>query len=108
MSHMSSDNILIAAEKQIAAGVIIAWTITIYRQFELLAGKSAPHEFINLLIYKAMTFSDEIQKIDTIRAYHVRFCFIFCCTSPHNSMLNNNLISFSYRAALSTSLKSML
>ncbi|KAI1793071.1 CDF-like metal transporter [Ganoderma leucocontextum] len=54
----------------IAAGVIIAWTRTIYRQFELLAGKSAPHDFIQLLIYKATTFSDEIEKVDTVRAYH--------------------------------------
>lgn len=43
-----------------------------YRQFELLAGKSAPHEFVQLLTYKAVTFSDEIDKIDTVRAYHVR------------------------------------
>lgn len=57
---------------QIAFGVIAAWTRTIYRQFELLAGKSAPHEFLQLLIYKATTFSDEIEKVDTVRAYHVR------------------------------------
>ncbi|EMD42243.1 hypothetical protein CERSUDRAFT_102600 [Gelatoporia subvermispora B] len=54
----------------IAAGVIIAWGSTVYKQFELLAGKSAPHEFMQLLIYKATTFSDEIEKIDTVRAYH--------------------------------------
>ncbi|KAM5535879.1 hypothetical protein V8D89_010497 [Ganoderma adspersum] len=54
----------------IAAGVITAWSRTIYRQFELLAGKSAPHDFVQLLIYKAMTFSDEIEKVDTVRAYH--------------------------------------
>ena len=56
---------------QIALGVIVAWTRTIYTQFELLAGKSAPHEFLQLIIYKATTFSDEIEKIDTVRAYHV-------------------------------------
>ncbi|TFY71809.1 hypothetical protein EVG20_g1196 [Dentipellis fragilis] len=54
----------------IALGVIIAWYRTIYSQFELLAGKSAPHGFLQLIIYKAMTFSDEIDKIDTVRAYH--------------------------------------
>ena len=48
------------------------WGKTIYEQFELLAGKSAPHEFLQLLIYKATTFSDEIEKVDTVRAYHVR------------------------------------
>ena len=62
-------------EIQISAGVIGAWGYTIYRQFELLAGKSAPHDFIKLITYKAMTFNDEIQKIDTIRAYHVRNFF---------------------------------
>ncbi|TDL20904.1 CDF-like metal transporter [Rickenella mellea] len=54
----------------IGAGVIIAWTRTVYKEFELLAGKSAPHDFIQLIIYNAMTFSDEIEKIDTVRAYH--------------------------------------
>ncbi|KAI1793069.1 CDF manganese transporter [Ganoderma leucocontextum] len=55
----------------IALFVIISWGSTIYEQFELLAGKSAPYEFIQLIIYKAITFSDEIEKIDTVRAYHV-------------------------------------
>ncbi|KAI0654462.1 CDF-like metal transporter [Cubamyces menziesii] len=54
----------------IAFGVITAWSRTIYHQFELLAGKSAPHDFLQLLIYKAVTFSDEIEKVDTVRAYH--------------------------------------
>jgi len=54
----------------ISAGIIIAWGRTIYGQFELLAGKSAPHEFLQLLIYKATTFSEEIMKVDTVRAYH--------------------------------------
>ena len=58
--------------EQIAAGVIVAWNRTVYKQFELLAGKSAPHDFLQLLIYKAMTFSDEIDQVDTVRAYHVR------------------------------------
>lgn len=57
---------------QIAFGVILAWSRTIYHQFELLAGKSAPHEFLQLLIYNAVTFSDEIEKVDTVRAYQVR------------------------------------
>ncbi|KAG6817560.1 hypothetical protein H0H87_006937 [Tephrocybe sp. NHM501043] len=51
-------------------GVIVAWGRTIYGEFELLAGKSAPHDFLQLLIYKAATFSEEIVKVDTVRAYH--------------------------------------
>ncbi|KAI0691986.1 CDF-like metal transporter [Cytidiella melzeri] len=54
----------------IAAGVIVAWGHTVYQQFELLAGKSAPHDFVQLLIYKATTFSEEIEQVDTVRAYH--------------------------------------
>ncbi|KAL5494691.1 hypothetical protein ACEPAI_152 [Sanghuangporus weigelae] len=54
----------------IASGVIASWSRTVYKQFELLAGKSAPHDFIKLITYKAMTFSDVIEQIDTIRAYH--------------------------------------
>ena len=57
--------------RQIALGVIIAWGHTVYTQFELLAGKSAPHDFIQLIVYKAMIFSEDIDKIDTVRAYHV-------------------------------------
>ncbi|KII91016.1 hypothetical protein PLICRDRAFT_39610 [Plicaturopsis crispa FD-325 SS-3] len=54
----------------IALGVIVSWGITIYQEFELLAGKSAPHDFIQLIIYKATMFNDDIQGIDTVRAYH--------------------------------------
>lgn len=57
---------------KLAVGVILAWSRTVYKLFELLAGKSAPHEFIQLITYKAATFSDEIEKVDTVRAYHVR------------------------------------
>lgn len=51
----------------------MAWGKTIYGQFELLAGKSAPHGVLQLLTYKSLTFSEEIERIDTVRAYHVSF-----------------------------------
>jgi len=54
----------------IGIGIGTSWGHTIYKEFELLAGKSAPYEFIQLLIYKAATFSNDIEKIDTVRAYH--------------------------------------
>ncbi|KAK7040157.1 hypothetical protein VNI00_009963 [Paramarasmius palmivorus] len=54
----------------IGLGIIVAWGRTIYGQFELLAGKSAPHEMLQLLIYKTATYSEEIQQVDTVRAYH--------------------------------------
>jgi len=54
----------------IASGVIVSWGRTVYSEFELLAGKSTPHDFLQLLIYKCATFTDSIDKIDTVRAYH--------------------------------------
>ncbi|KAG8945935.1 hypothetical protein FRC04_012187 [Tulasnella sp. 424] len=54
----------------IAVGIIGSWLHTLYKEFGYLAGRSAPHEFIQLVIYKAATFSEEIQKVDTVRAYH--------------------------------------
>jgi hypothetical protein len=83
-SDISHFNLLKLICTQIALGVIVAWTRTIHTQFELLAGKSAPHDFLQLIIYKAMTFSDEIEKIDTVRAYHVcRQIFgLWCLIKP--------------------------
>ncbi|TFK26653.1 CDF-like metal transporter [Coprinopsis marcescibilis] len=54
----------------IGLGLIVSWSRTVWDQFELLAGRAAPHEFIQLLIYKAATFSDDIRQLDTVRAYH--------------------------------------
>ncbi|KAJ7754979.1 CDF-like metal transporter [Mycena maculata] len=54
----------------IALGVISSWGRTIYTQFELLAGKSVSRDFLQLLIYNSATFSQEIDKVDTVRAYH--------------------------------------
>lgn len=65
------ENILTYHAAKIALGVILSWTRTVYKQFELLAGKSAPHEFLQLIIYNATTFSNEIGGVDTVRAYHV-------------------------------------
>jgi hypothetical protein len=58
-------------------GVILAWGCTVYCQFELLAGKSTPHEFLQLIIYKATTFSEEIDKIAGIPRAHTPDFFYF-------------------------------
>ncbi|GFZ48702.1 hypothetical protein JCM24511_06451 [Saitozyma sp. JCM 24511] len=50
----------------IAVCIILVWAHTVYEQFTFLAGIAAPVEYQNL----AMTFSDEIQKVDTCRVYH--------------------------------------
>ncbi|KAK7028157.1 hypothetical protein VNI00_014972 [Paramarasmius palmivorus] len=54
----------------ISVVIIISWTRTSIEQFNHLAGAAAPHDFTQLVIYKALTFSDEIKQIDTCRAYH--------------------------------------
>ncbi|KGB76876.2 cation diffusion facilitator 1 [Cryptococcus deuterogattii R265] len=54
----------------IAMVIITVWTRTVYEQFTFLAGITAPPDFINLVTYKAMTFSPSITSVDTVRAYH--------------------------------------
>ncbi|KAH8831648.1 CDF-like metal transporter [Flagelloscypha sp. PMI_526] len=48
----------------------LLWSYRIYREFELLSGKSASHEFIQMITYKALTFDAQVQGVDTVRAYH--------------------------------------
>ena len=58
-----------------------------YHEFEFLAGKSAEKEFLQLIVYKTVTFSDEIEKVDTVRAYHTGpvSCFNSPCYSSNHS-----------------------
>ncbi|KAL8276868.1 hypothetical protein RQP46_010696 [Phenoliferia psychrophenolica] len=44
----------------ISVGLIIVWGMTVYDMFGCLAGRAAPPEFQKLVIYKAMTFADDI------------------------------------------------
>ncbi|KAL0576419.1 hypothetical protein V5O48_005555 [Marasmius crinis-equi] len=50
--------------------ILVSWTITSIEQFSYLAGKAAPHEFTQLVIYQAVTFNREIKQIDNCIAYH--------------------------------------
>ncbi|KAF9072730.1 hypothetical protein BDP27DRAFT_1391263 [Rhodocollybia butyracea] len=54
----------------IASGVTLAWGKTMYDEFGLLAGKSAPDSLLQLLTYKTLTFHEDIEAVDTVRAYH--------------------------------------
>ncbi|KAK1226860.1 hypothetical protein PQX77_010164 [Marasmius sp. AFHP31] len=54
----------------ISVAIVVSWTLTSVEQFGYLAGKAAPHEFTQLVIYKALTFSEEIKQIDNCIAYH--------------------------------------
>ncbi|GAA5877806.1 hypothetical protein JCM8547_002689 [Rhodosporidiobolus lusitaniae] len=50
--------------------LIYTWGNTCASHFKDLAGKSAPKEFINLVTYKAMTYAEQIEKIDSVLVYH--------------------------------------
>lgn len=54
----------------LALVVIGLWARTVYEQFTFLAGIAAPREFVSMVTYKAMTFSEEIKQVDTVRVYH--------------------------------------
>ncbi|OCF38084.1 cation diffusion facilitator 1 [Kwoniella heveanensis CBS 569] len=54
----------------IALAIIFVWCRTAYEQFTFLGGISAPPEFISLVTYKALTFSEHITSVDTVRVYH--------------------------------------
>lgn len=75
--------VLTISALQIASGVIIAWVRTIYKQFGLLAGRSAPHDFLQLVVYKSLLFSGDFESIDTVRAYHVRRRPLFKAVCSH-------------------------
>ncbi|KAK0444064.1 CDF-like metal transporter [Armillaria borealis] len=71
----------------ISCVVIVSWTYTSYIQFGYLAGKAAPHEFTQLVIYKTLTFSDEIKQIDSCRAYHSGEKFLVEIVMPRETPL---------------------
>ncbi|KAM0751634.1 hypothetical protein T439DRAFT_324824 [Meredithblackwellia eburnea MCA 4105] len=54
----------------ISVVLIFVWGQTCYGHFTFLAGKAAPIEFQQLVIYKAMTFAEGIEKIDSCVVYH--------------------------------------
>ncbi|GAA5974598.1 hypothetical protein JCM11641_007018 [Rhodosporidiobolus odoratus] len=50
--------------------LICTWGNTCATHFGYLAGKAAPPDFINLVTYKAMTFAEQIDQIDSVQVYH--------------------------------------
>lgn len=50
--------------------IICVWTNTAIGSFRSLAGSAAPLDFQQLVIYKAMTFANGIEKIDSCIVYH--------------------------------------
>ncbi|KAJ8059458.1 hypothetical protein OCU04_011120 [Sclerotinia nivalis] len=53
----------------IAFLILFSWASTAFEHMWLLVGKSAPQEFLNKLVYVAVTHDPRILKIDTARAY---------------------------------------
>eukprot|EP00658_Telonema_sp_P-2_P056564 TRINITY_DN45022_c0_g1_i2.p1 TRINITY_DN45022_c0_g1~~TRINITY_DN45022_c0_g1_i2.p1 ORF type:complete len:293 (+),score=88.26 TRINITY_DN45022_c0_g1_i2:45-923(+) len=54
----------------IASYIIFTWAETGYEQMQMLAGKSAPADFIQKLTFTVCNHDERIQKVDTVRAYH--------------------------------------
>lgn len=50
--------------------LIFLWGQTCTANFMMLAGKAAPEEFRQLVIYKAMLYSSEVLAIDSVSVYH--------------------------------------
>lgn len=53
----------------ISLAIITSWTRTAFGEFKTLAGVAAPTDFLQLVTYNAALFSDEIQAIESVRAY---------------------------------------
>lgn len=51
----------------IACLILFSWASTAFEHMWLLVGKSAPQEFLNKLVYVAVTHDPRILKIDTVR-----------------------------------------
>ncbi|TDZ44728.1 Metal tolerance protein 7 [Colletotrichum trifolii] len=54
----------------IALLILFSWVANAFEQVWLLVGKSAPSDFIAMLVYVSMTHDTRILKVDTCRAYH--------------------------------------
>ncbi|MBW0461549.1 hypothetical protein O181_001264 [Austropuccinia psidii MF-1] len=54
----------------ISIALCMLWGSSITREFKLLAGVGAPVDFMQRVVYKAMTFSSHIEKIDSCKCYH--------------------------------------
>jgi len=50
--------------------LIFLWGGSCLTELKYLAGAAAPVDLVQLVIYKCLTFSDEITKIDACKAYH--------------------------------------
>lgn len=61
----------------IAVLILSSWASTVFEHMWLLVGKSAPQEFLNKLVYVAVTHDERICKIETVcflpRLYHLPY-----------------------------------
>lgn len=46
--------------------ILYSWASTAFERMSLLVGKSAPQDFLNKIVYVAVTHSDKIEKIETV------------------------------------------
>ncbi|TVY73370.1 Metal tolerance protein [Lachnellula suecica] len=54
----------------IACLILFSWASTAFEHMWYLVGKTAPQDFLNKLVYVALTHDSRVLKIDTARAYH--------------------------------------
>lgn len=54
----------------IALLILYSWASTAFEHMWYLVGKSAPQDFLNKVVYVAITHDERINKIDTVKAYH--------------------------------------
>lgn len=50
--------------------IIVSWTRTAAENFQQLAGRGAPPEFLQLITYNCMLFHERIECIDSCKAWH--------------------------------------
>lgn len=50
--------------------IVTVWSFTAAENFSELAGKGAPPDFLQLITYNVMLFHEQIEKIDSVKAYH--------------------------------------
>jgi divalent metal cation (Fe/Co/Zn/Cd) transporter len=55
----------------IACLILFSWASTAFEHMWLLVGKSAPQEFLNKLVYVAVTHDARIRKIETVSLFFI-------------------------------------
>jgi divalent metal cation (Fe/Co/Zn/Cd) transporter len=55
----------------VALIIITSWSTTAYENIELIVGKAIDDNFLKKVIYISINHDKRIEKLDTVRGYHV-------------------------------------